>query len=74
VNSIRIRYGYVLHMWTGLLEGKDGLPRIFSSPLKARAALNRYATWGHAAVCIRRCKVSSDKDGLPSYVIGDVVS
>ena len=68
-----VRTRYVLLMWTGALEGSNGLPRLFSSPARARRALKRYPAWGHAAVTVHRCRVRPGKNGRPDYVIGEAV-
>jgi hypothetical protein len=66
--------GYVLLMWTGLIEGADGLPRMFRTAHNARQALAKYPSWGHAAVSVRRCTRRDGADGRPEYIIGEVVS
>ncbi len=69
------RRGFVLSMWTGLLENpRTGRPILFSSPESARRALRRYPSWGRSAVDVRECKVRANgRNGLPDYIVGSVV-
>jgi hypothetical protein len=47
--------GYVMAMWTGMLEGPGGLPRFFLSVGGALRALEQYPSWGRGAVTVYEC-------------------
>ena len=69
------RRGFVLIMWTGLIENpRTGRPILFSSPESARKTLRRYPAWGWSAVSVRECSVRANgQNGRPDYVVGRIV-
>ena len=69
------RKGYVLAMWTGLfpLNGY-GRPVLFRSVKTALRHVSRCPSWGRASVDVYECKVRPGSNGLPDYILGDIVA
>lgn len=67
----RYRRGFVLFMWTGLFPlNQNGHPVVFASVASAQRCLERYPSWGHDAVQIRRVQTRPGSNGRPDYILG----
>ena len=64
------RKGFVLVKWTGPFPiNASGQPVIFSTEANARKALERFPSWGHAAVSIRAVRTRPGSNGKRDYIV-----
>lgn len=64
------RRGYVLSMWTGLVENpRTGRPIIFRTIDSAYRYIGRLPAWGRHALSTYRARTRPGVNGKPDYIL-----